>query len=293
MEDKRIIWLASYPKSGNTWVRSLLAALTTGDVDINNLTINKIFSDKVILESELDLDADDLNELEVELFRKVAFSQLSGNAKKVQFVKIHDAFTFHSWAGEPLIPVNVSKLAVYIIRNPLDVSLSLSNHLGISPDQAIERYICAYNAKFLKGIKSMDQFPQYLGTWSLHVESWMNQTYFPVYFLRYEDMLSNPLESFSKVLNAIGFTFSSEEIQHAVNLCHFDKLKAQENKKGFAEKPSKANSFFHFGKSGRWKSDLSFNQIRNVMVINEKIMKLFGYWDDAEIFLSDSGFKFE
>lgn len=277
---KQIVWLASYPKSGNTWFRSFFTALMNGkEVDINQMATNSIFSDKGYLESILDLNADYLSHIQIEHFKRLAFSHLAEVSPKNLYIKIHDAFTFSAHDAQPLIPEGPTLVALYFIRNPLDVALSLANHIGKSVEKTIEKFIVNPNGHFVSFKNSPNnQFYQPLGTWSMHVESWLTNPGFRVHFMRYEDMKTKPFETFKGAIEAIGLSVNDEQIRFAIEETQFEKLKKKEQQTGFKEKAIPNSNFFFKGEVGRWKKELSAEQIETIRAINEPMMRKFGYW---------------
>lgn len=281
MENK-IILLASYPKSGNTWFRSFLTAIQNdGKVDINTMQTDGIFSSKLFVENVLDLSTDDIRPREFESYRKIAFRNAAEEAKKETFIKIHDAYTYSRWDGLPMISEIGSRVALYFIRNPLDVVLSFSNHSGLSVTDIISQFINNEDAAFVRKIKTSEQYRQLLGTWEMHVSSWINQKNIPIHVIRYEDMKENPFTTFKEAVVQMQLNYDDKLIQKAINSCDFDKLKQQEVNKGFVEKETTSSAFFFKGESGRWKKELTNEQIKNIMTVNESMMKRFGYWDEA------------
>tara|TARA_R110000868_G_scaffold82148_2_gene232094 strand:- start:789 stop:1670 length:882 start_codon:yes stop_codon:yes gene_type:complete len=281
MENK-IIWLASYPKSGNTWFRSFLTALQNdGEIDINTMQTDGIFSDKGYVETVLDLSVDDLSPREFENYRKLAFIYKAKESTKDSFVKIHDAYTYSRWDGLPLIPSEGSRLALYFVRNPLDVVLSLANHIGLTVDETIDQYMNCEDGAFIKKNRIAQQYRQLLGTWAMHASSWIDQNNIPVHVIRYEDMKENPLDTFKEATLQMQLNYDDKTIHKAIESCDFNKLKAQEVNRGFKERPNAASAFFFKGESGRWKKELTNQQIKNIMTINESMMKRFGYWEEA------------
>lgn len=277
---KQIVWLASYPKSGNTWFRSFLTALLKEkEVDLNQMATDGIFSGKNYVENILDLNTDYLSRQQIEAYQRTAFTHLSATSKKRLFIKVHDAFTCSQVDGLPLIPEKPTQMAVYLLRNPLDVALSLANHIGKSAEKAIDKYIVNPAGSFVSLKNSANnQFYQPLGTWSMHVESWLEKPAFPVHFIRYEDMKEKPFETFKLAVQAIGLEFSNEQIQFAIEETKFEKLQKKEQEKGFKEKQNPTSSFFFKGQVGRWKEELSNEQIEKIRAINEPMMRRFGYW---------------
>ena len=278
--EKQIVWLASYPKSGNTWFRSFLSVLCNGtSVDLNQMGTDGIFSSRHFMENVLDLDSDYLSPEQVAIYQRLTFSHLSKNASKPLFIKIHDAFTYSKNDGLPLIPEEPTRLAVYLVRNPLDVALSFANHIGKSVDTAIEKYIVNQSGAFVsKRNSGNNQFYQPLGTWAAHVESWLAQPAFPVHFMRYEDMKEKPFETFKSAVTSIGINVSDEQISYAMAETQFEKLQRKEQESGFKEKPLPGSSFFFKGQVGRWKEELNEAQIEKIRKVNEPIMRKFGYW---------------
>jgi hypothetical protein len=280
--ENNIIWLASYPKSGNTWFRSFLTALLNqGEIDINKMETDGIFSAKEYIESILDLSVDDLRPREFEAFRKIAFIHKSQETKKELFVKIHDAYTYSRWNGLPLIPNIGSRVALYLVRNPLDVVLSLANHTGLNIHDTLEKYMNCEEGAFIKKGKTAQQYYQLMGTWAMHAASWMNQKQIPVHFIRYEDMKTKSFETFKAAVLQMKLNYSDEAILKAIEACDFKKLKQQEENKGFKEKQIPSSAFFFKGETGRWKNELTKEQIHKIMTVNESMMKRFGYWDEA------------
>ena len=278
--DKNIIWLASYPKSGNTWFRAFISALfSEKEIDINQLGTDGIFSDKLLFEQILDLDADEVKLEFVETWRRAVYQYHSAKCNKKIFIKIHDAYTFSELDQLPLIPTEPSNMAIYLVRNPLDVTLSLANHTGRTIDKTIDKLVT--NVEGAIGIKptsSFNQFYQPLGTWNMHVETWKNNTDFPVHFIKYEDMKANPFETFKDAVGAMGLNFSDTQIQNAIEQTEFEKLKDKEIKNGFRENQNLKSTFFNKGQVGRWKTELTAEQIEIIRAINEPMMRRFGYW---------------
>jgi Sulfotransferase domain len=277
---KQIVWLASYPKSGNTWFRSFLTALLKEkEVDLNQMATDGIFSGKNYVENILDLNADYLSRIQIESYQRIAFSYLSETSNKQLFIKIHDAYTFSKNDGFPLIPEQPTQIAIYFVRNPLDVALSLANHIGKSAEKAIEKFIVNPSGGIVSLQNSANnQFHQPLGTWSMHVESWLTKPKFPVHFMRYEDIKAKPFETFKAAIQAIGLNYSDDQIKFAIEETKFEKLQKKEQEKGFKEKQNPTSNFFFKGQVGRWKEELSNEQIEKIREINEPMMRRFGYW---------------
>src|SRR5690554_5847280 len=135
---KKIVWLASYPKSGNTWFRAFLSALLgDGELNINEMKTDGIFSSRGIFDSCTDLDSTYLRDEEIKVLLPDVFCNVAAEYEKERlFIKIHDAYTYNQFE-QPIVPTQPSYGALYFIRNPLDIVASLANHNGSTIDQAI------------------------------------------------------------------------------------------------------------------------------------------------------------
>lgn len=276
---KNLVWLASYPKSGNTWFRSFLTVLLKNQqIDLNKMVTDGIFSGKNFVENILDVHADYLTERQIELYQRLAFTYLSETSSKKLYIKIHDAFTLSEIDKLPLIPEAPSACAVYFVRNPLDVTLSLANHIGKPLDYTIEKYMVNPKGGIVgKRSSPSNQFHQSLGTWSMHAESWLTKPNFPVHFIRYEDMKEKTFETFKAAVQAIGLEVSNEQIQFAIEETQFEKLQKKEEENGFKENQNFTSNFFFKGEVGRWKQELTAEQIGKISHVNEPMMRHFGY----------------
>lgn len=276
---KNIIWLASYPKSGNTWLRAFLYVLINKKkLDINSIEVGEMFSDKEFLENILDIEPNTISTKHFDAYRRLAFQYLSDTAQAFNFVKIHDAYSLSSSDNLPIVPAKPSKLAIYIVRNPLDVSLSFAHHLQASVDDTIDKFInntatLTLNSKF----RSHFQFNQKLGSWTVHVKSWLEQKDIPIYLLKYEEMISQPFETFKKMVEAIGLKVTDLQIQKAIDETSFSNLKKMEMEQGFRERSNVNAVFFNKGKAERWKTELLSEQIDRIVAINGPMMKKLGY----------------
>lgn len=280
----KIVWLASYPKSGNTWFRAFLSALMgEGKIEINNMKTDGIFSSREIFDYITDLDSRDLYDDEVKNMLPDVYRQLAAERKQTQLVKIHDAYT-HNSKNETIVPEDVTHCAIYIIRNPLDVVASFANHNGSTIDEAI---ILMNNkkgsiARQHNNLNTANQLRQLMYDWSGHASSWIDLPHFPVHIMRYEDMLSNPVGTFTKTLDAIGWSYPEDEIKAAIEASSFDKLSTQESDGGFYEKAKKSPKFFRNGISGNWRNELTTAQAKKILLAHETVMKQYEYYIEIE-----------
>jgi hypothetical protein len=275
-----IVWLASYPKSGNTWFRAFLTNLLEKpdqQADINNLYPTTIASSRQMFDEITGIPSADLTASEIDLIKPELYRSEAAETGETIFHKIHDAFTLAP-DGNPLIPVDVTKAVLYFIRNPLDVAVSFANHLATNIDKTI-RIMNNNNYAFCgKEDRLFNQTRQLLLSWSRHVQSWIDESKLPILVIRYEDMHTAPFETFKRATGFIGIEATDEAISKAIEKSAFENLKKQEDEKGFREKNISSGSFFRKGKAGDWKNVLTENQVRQLIRNHKKVMRRFGYF---------------
>lgn len=276
-----IYWLASYPKSGNTWFRTFLRNLQEDGaepVDINDLSTGSIASSRGWLDEVLGFDTADLTQDEVERLRPEVY-RWSLREDEISYHKIHDACTVTS-NGEPLISREATLGALYIIRNPLDVAPSTANHWNCSIDEAIKR-MGTPNMTFCQSNRSLpSQLRQRLLTWSEHVLSWVDSPQMNCLVIRYEDMQCEPLETFSQAARFLQLPSDTARIVKAIRFSDFRELARQEEEKGFRERPQHTGRFFRQGQSGGWRSKLTPEQVGRIVADHGAVMRRFGYLDE-------------
>lgn len=278
-----IIWLASYPKSGNTWFRVFLTNLlrdAEAPANINELESTPIASARGIFDSAVGFEASDLTADEIDRLRPELYIHLAENATEPLFMKIHDAYTMAA-ENVPLIPAKATGGALYFIRNPLDVAVSFAHHNGSDYDTAISAMASEAFAFCDKSNRLDSQLRQKLLAWSSHVLSWVDSAPFPVCPLRYEDMKSQPLATFTKAVNFAGLNHSREQIQKALDFSSFDVMQKQEEAEDFQERSFPSNRFFRKGQFGSWREELSEKQAQQIVHDHGEVMRRFGYLDDG------------
>jgi len=279
-DPKKIIWLASYPKSGNTWFRAFLTALLgDGDLNINEMKTDGIFSSRAIFDNCTDMDSTDLYDSEIKnLLPDIFRHQAELYRKDKLFIKIHDAYTLNT-NGLPIVPAEPTLCALYFIRNPLDVAGSFANHNGSSLDEAI---VLMNNkkgslAKQARNRNVNNQFKQLMLSWSGHVESWTYELPFPVLVIRYEDMLADTLNTFTNAVEFMKINVTPAQIEKAIDETRFEKLQQMESKDGFAEKNRKSDKFFRKGMAGNWVNELTPEQIKSIIDNHATVMEQYNY----------------
>lgn len=277
----QIFWLASYPKSGNTWTRSFIKALTgivddpESDIDINHLSTGQIASSREWVSAGLGFDVSDLSHDEVDNLRPAAYRFLSEHMQEPGYHKVHDAFTL-TQKGEPLFPLQATRGALYIVRNPLDVVISFANHMNSSLDKSVKRMGKADFSLCGQDRCQANQLRQWLLSWSEHVRSWQ-QSGLPLKLVRYEDMRQTPLSTFTGIAEFLELPSDEQQVSAALRLCDFERMKEKEQVSGFREKPARAASFFRKGVVGDWKETLSEEQILAVISEHREMMLELGY----------------
>jgi aryl sulfotransferase len=281
MRPDKIVWLASYPKSGNTWMRAFLTALLNKEnpgVDINNMMPSTIASSRQLFDEMAGVSASDLLPEEIDRLRPAIYRQNAMESDELIYHKIHDAW-IRLPGGEPLVPADATRCVIYIIRNPLDVAVSFANHLNTSIDKTINTMNNPDYAFCDRRDRLANQLRQRLLTWSGHVKSWLDESGLPVWVMRYEDMSAQPEITFTKAVNFIGLPHTPAEIKAALELCNFSRLQKQEEEKGFSEKNARSPSFFRKGTVGDWRNVLSPEQVERVVIPHREMMERFGYND--------------
>ncbi len=172
-----ILWLASYPKSGNTWMRILLTNyLRDADepADINQLDTGPIASARHAFDENVGVEASDLTAEEIERYRPFVYEHMSESSDQTLYLKVHDAFTCTE-EGYPLISKRATKGVLYLIRNPLDVAVSSAHHAKKSLDEMASAMGNARHGFVDKEDRLHCQLRQRILTWSGHVLSWVDE----------------------------------------------------------------------------------------------------------------------
>ena len=270
-----IVWLASYPKSGNTWMRAFLHNLLRNParpMDINALDQFCLGDAQVYWYEHVS------GKKIAELTRQ----EIAGLRPKVHeaFTKAHPDSVFaktHNMLGqsegEPLVNLDCTIGAIYVVRNPLDVCLSLADHAGVSIDQAIALMADPAGGSETDAINVYEVF----GSWSMHVESWTQEERPSLIWVRYEDLLAKPAKHFARVANFLGLAPPRERLKKAMQFSSFKVLRSQEARAGFRERSQHSERFFRAGKAGQWRQALNAAQVDAVVSAHAGQMARFDY----------------
>jgi len=270
-----IVWLASYPKSGNTWTRSFLHNLLRPDRQSHNINdMQELTAYENASHWFLPLLKQPLADCSLEdvaAARPHAQEAIARAAPGLVFVKTHNALAVEF--GHPVINASVTAGAIYIIRDPRDVAPSFAHHLSTDVDTAIDRM----NHLHLTVPNTEHTAYEIYGSWSQNVESWTRRSHQAKHVMRYEDMLATPKITFRALCDFLLLSPSEKALDDAIANSSFARLKEQEEKHGFREKAEPAASFFREGKSGVWRECLSAEQVAKIEAANCVEMQRFGY----------------
>ena len=281
---RRIAWLASYPKSGNTWIRLLLENFLAGSktpVSINalgNVLPGHVSSNRQTFDTLSGVPSTECTDDDNDTLRPAVYRAQAATAMrrgKQLFCKAHDA-CHDTPAGEPLFPEDVTLGALYLLRNPLDVAVSFAFHQG---HEDFSRIIAEMNdpGATMAGTNAR-QLRQRLFTWSRHVESWRDAP-FPVLTVRYEDLLADVVGQLGRILCFLRLEGASDEprLRRAAAFSDFAGLQQEEAREGFREAEPRCRRFFRSGKAGDWRRYLSTEQVREIASAHGHVMSCFGY----------------
>lgn len=278
--EQQIVWLASYPKSGNTWTRALLSNFLSQDSPDNGdrplQLAGSISSNRPWFDNMTGLSSSDLTDDEIDLLRPDAYRAASAALGERQFIKVHDAF--HTNTDDVAIfPSDCSWGVIYLVRNPLDVVVSYAHHQGHTDFARVVTQLNADDQAMAGGPKN--QLRQKTKGWSGHYRSWTGQSGIDVLTVRYEDMLADTAECLTQMAQFLDLDGANDpgRIQKAVAVSSFATLQKAEEEHRFSERPEKAAKFFRAGKAGEGLEVLSPELRERVIDVNGDLMRKLGY----------------
>jgi hypothetical protein len=278
-----IVWLASFPKSGNTWVRAMISSLIYSDNGVFNFEIIKKiqqFPNKKHFEKFTDKYQ---NVQELKKFWVAAQEQINLD-KKIKFLKTHH---INCKINEyPFTNKNNTLATIYVVRDPRSLVESFSNYYKINKDAAIKSITSkelATGAGFIKN-KQNNVFT-IIGSWNDHYNSWTKANA-NLLILRYEDLLIDPLKELNKIIvflkKFIIFNYNDFKTQNIISSTSFENLEKMEKEIGFFEVADIENNqnkikFFNKGKQNDWRKYLNENEIEYISSKFNYEMKELGY----------------
>jgi Sulfotransferase domain len=272
----KIVWLASYPKSGNTWMRAFLHNLLRNPADTYDL--NKM-GDYTMGDSSgeqyqkfLRKPIKEMTDEDIQPLRHKVQKSLTGLTADNVFVKTHNAMI--EYLGWPMHAMEHTAGAIYIVRNPLDMIVSHADHYGVTIDETIK-----LTSHELCRMSGGEHFIFELhGSWSRHVESWTERPSPGLHVMRYEDMRLRPVEAFGGLVQFLRLPVDPDRLRRAIELSSFEALRKKEDEGGFKERSTKSERFFRQGKAGGWRDVLTPAQVEAVVAVHGPQMRRFGYW---------------
>ncbi len=276
-----IIWIASYPKSGNTYLRSFISSYyysKKGKFDFDLLL-------KILQFPSIKFSKKKINS-ELEASQSWTYNQqqfFSGD--KIHFVKTHNSLD--EYKGNSFTTKNLSLGAIYIVRDPRNLITSMTHHYSLNYEEA---YLKLINDKQTLLEKSTDgdysNFT-FLGSWSNHYKSWKNTNDFKTLFIKYEDLENDKLDTFKKIVYFInrlkGDTslINEKKLINSINSTNFSNLRNKEENEGFEEsiysRSGKKKRFFNLGFNNRWQKILPKNILLKLNNTLQNDLNTLGY----------------
>ena len=277
---RRFCWLASFPKSGNTWTRILLANLTNPQGNAQDLSrINLegfISSSRPLFDTLTGLPSSDMTDDEIDLLRADAYRMIAAEGTEPMFVKVHDAYHCDT-GGRPIFPAECSIGAIYLVRDPRDVAVSYAHHMGLGDFEKSVRRVNAVRHDLAGGNRA--QLRQRVAGWSSHYNSWHDQDAIRLLTIRFEDMIADSAACLTAMAEFLGLEQAGDAaaIEAAVAAARFETLRAREEEGGFRERPERAHRFFRSGRTGEGRECLSAEQQQAIRDANGPLMERLGY----------------
>ncbi len=275
-----IIWLASYPKSGNTLLRSILATYFFSNDGVFNFNhLYKIGQFPSLIHFErLGLDTSDNDQIYKNIIK--AQELINTNSRDLKFFKTHSAFAKVN--DNDFTDLKNTLGAIYVVRDPRNVVTSFAHHYQVDIDEATR---CLMNEKFWN-YKNEKVPKTFLSSWSQNYNSWKNLKE-KTYFIKYEDLIKNKKTVIIKVFEffkSLGIKIELDMIKlnKIIKSTEFEKMKDMENKESFKEsiidkKTGKKRPFFNLGPQNDWKKILGEHNKEKIEKAFEKEMKELNY----------------
>ena len=280
-----IIWIASYPKSGNTWIRSLLSSYLYSDNGVFNFDLlEKIqqFPSKQYFEP---FTKDFTNIKKISDYWIAAQDRIRIFNKEPIFLKTHSALC--TFENNPFTNKENTSAVIYIVRDPRNLITSFSHHYSLGIDESFD-YMKDKNQMLLKNNYGQGDFgiATVVGDWATHYQSWKNIKFAPILIIKYEDIIINEHKVFLSILNFLSkfikITLDTEKIENVLTTTTFNNLSKMEDQDGFdeaitSETTKEKVKFFNLGKKNDWKNLLDPKMEKKITTTFYKDMKDLGY----------------
>ena len=256
-----IIWIASYPKSGNTWIRSLLSSYyfsKDGDFEFKLLKNIKQFPSREFFSKKI-------YSVEEAAEKWLIIQKNLKKLNKARFLKTHNVYG--AYKGNHFTTPEVTLGAIIIVRDPRNVITSLMNHYSINEKEALEMIKSTY--RNLKDKNDSDNFASYsfISSWAKNYNSWKNSNIKNKLFIKYEDLEKDSKSTFEKIIQFTNKLLNNKKevdkrkLSKSIRSTNFNKLKKMEKSKGFDEASFSSDgtrkTFFNLGKDNDYKKLLS------------------------------------
>ncbi len=253
-----IIWLASYPKSGNTWVRSLLSAYyysKNGNFSFELLKNIGLYPQKKYFDIKINKPG------EINSYWDISQKKIISKKKKI-ILKTHNSLL--ALNGKNFTKPEYTLGIIYIVRDPRNVITSLKNHYDLDYEQSLDFML--NEKKYIYDIREKNDYSDFhfLSSWSNHYKSWTNNNLFKRMVIKYEDLEKNTYKTLKNLITYINGLYQVNEkideikINNCIKTTSFEILKHKEKKEGFSEnvyskKTNKKIDFFNLGPKNKWK----------------------------------------
>jgi hypothetical protein len=265
------IWLASWPRSGNTWARFALLTMRRSGARLRELQgFGQSVTTGEALEHWLEIEAGDLTPAEVTALRPGLHAAFFAG-RPPEPCKIHDR-----WLPEVFAPA-FTHATLYFIRDPRDVAVSWARFTGCSLDRAIAFLDDPEAALGSSARDGAGALHQPIGRWSSHAQSWIDESGLAPLVVRYEDMLADPANVFADMAAHLGWSVDAEAIARTVEATRFDRMADEERREGFFDRTDATDRFFAGGRAGGWRDTLSADQALSIVRAHGEVMARFGY----------------
>ena len=268
----KLVWLASYPKSGNTWVRAFLHNYIVNAQMPHSINSLVDFSVAECAAAFFGAPGEVLEPQAVQAKRPEVHEALTRLHEDLVFVKTHNAnLSVH---GADLCTPGATAGAIYIVRDPRDVALSYAAFIGRSVDEMIDFMGQEGAANASNGV----QVFELLSTWSRHALSWVAAP--RRLLVRYEDLIADPMRGFGRMIRFLGArdaAYEPERLRRAIDFSSFTTLAGQEDRDGYQASGTKGGKFFRAGKAGGWREQLTPEQAAKIWAAHGPVMEKFGY----------------